>query len=151
MDLDRHGDRGNTLLYTACRGPSCSVEVVRALLQAGASPHVLSSRGSLPQHAIVSCFRDNSQDESLVERLVRVLDVLDAHYACFQSKNLDGRSAYDELLSCSASGLREVLETKLAAAELGFHKVRCFSLHRWRPPHHWRAADKCCAGSRRRD
>jgi hypothetical protein len=150
MNLELHGDRGNTLLYTACRGPLCSEAVVRALLQAGASPHTPSSRGSLPQHAVIACFRENSRDASLANRLASILGALDAHYASFPIKNLDGRSAYDELLSCAASPLRDKLAEKLCAAAPGF-KVCLFSAARLRPVGACiacRAADKCRAGSR---
>eukprot|EP00047_Mylnosiga_fluctuans_P007014 m.250588 g.250588 ORF g.250588 m.250588 type:complete len:1718 (+) comp16785_c0_seq1:95-5248(+) len=98
--------RGNTLLYTACRGPACNPDIVTLLLRRGASPLQPSGIAqSLPQHAVVqnyvevmSASTHVAASGELVARLARILDELRAHGADFGRANSAGLTAHAELM-----------------------------------------------------
>jgi hypothetical protein len=100
---------------------------VKTLLESGAMPSTPSGfHKSLPQHAVVQCFKEfvaraHCPDASpLLARLQSILRLLQKYHCYFQTKNLHGRSAYDELMDLPQSEARERLEAILRPFEPSF-------------------------------
>jgi hypothetical protein len=92
---------GRTLLYSACRGPKCSPDVVHLLLREGACPKEESVYGSRPLHAVVQNYveslRAGSASEDYVNKLCQIIQHL-RNFSCdFMLRNNAGYTALQEL------------------------------------------------------
>ena len=94
---------------------------------------------SLPQHAVVQCFKEfvsrahRPEASPLLARLQSILRLLQKYHCYFQTKNLHGRSAYDELMELPKSEARERLEAILRPFEPSF-QVRARSRRGYATP-----------------